>query len=232
MSDRWTDRLSEYLDGVLTPDERRDLESHLAGCSECTEVLDGLRQVVARAQALEDRPPAKDLWPGIAKRIGASDASVSVVGLEAHRRRATVARRRFSFSMPQLVAASVALMALSGGTGWLLTGPAANRAGEATVATAPGEVEAPAAVRFAGSEYDAAVYELERILGERRDVLDEETVRVLEESLLIIDRAIAQARRALELDPANTYLNEHLVTTMQQKLEFLRQAARMAGAAS
>ena len=36
----------------------------------------------------------------------------------------------------------------------------------------------------------------------------------------------------LELDPASTYLNDHLVTTMQQKLEFLRQAARMAGAAS
>ncbi len=232
MSDRWTDRLSEYLDGVLAPGERRDLESHLAGCSECTDVLEGLRQVVARAQALEDRPPATDLWPGIAERIGASSASVSVVELEAHRRRETVRRRRFSFSIPQLVAASVALMIVSGGTAWLLTGPAANRAGEATVASEPGAAAVPAAVRFAGSDYDAAVYELERILDERRDVLDEETVRVLEENLLIIDRAIAQARRALELDPASTYLNEHLVTTMQQKLELLRQAARMAGAAS
>ncbi len=86
--------------------------------------------------------------------------------------------------------------------------------------------------RFAGWQYDAAVAELQRILDEKRDLLDEATVRSIEENLLVIDQAIAQARRALELDPASIYLNEHLATTMQQKLEFLRQAARMAGAAS
>ncbi len=232
MSDRWTDRLSEYLDGELKPSERQEVESHLAGCAECAGVLEGLRQVVDRARVLEDRPPTSDLWPGIAQRIGVSHESDSIVDLEAHRRPVAVSRRSFSFSIPQLVAASIALMVLSGGTAWVLTGPGSNRAGEAVLATDAGPTGVTAPARFAGSDYDAAVSELQRILAERRDLLDEETVRVMEENLLIIDRAIAQARRALEQDPASTYLNEHLVTTMQQKLEFLRQAARMAGAAS
>ncbi len=70
------------------------------------------------------------------------------------------------------------------------------------------------------------------VITERRDQLDPETVRVIEENLRLIDRAIAQAQQALAQDPASTYLNEHLIATMQQKLEFLRRAAHMAGAVS
>ncbi len=57
-------------------------------------------------------------------------------------------------------------------------------------------------------------------------------MRAIEENLLIIDRAIAQAQRALSADPVSIYLNEHLTATMRQKLEFLQRAAQMAGAVS
>src|SRR5215471_8992576 len=104
MHDQWTDRLSEYLDGELDDAERVALEAHLATCAECTAVLADLRRVVARAQALDDRPPARDLWNGIAERIGVSTDDLA-------RRRA---RRRFSFTVPQLIAAALALIAVSG----------------------------------------------------------------------------------------------------------------------
>ncbi len=238
MSDRWTDRLSEYLDGDLSKAERQALEAHLAVCEECAGTLEDLRLVVTRAQSLEDRPPATDLWPGIAERIGAPrPAADEVLDLEQHRarKRAGAGGRRLSLSIPQLVAASVALMALSGGGAWWLSS-AGPEGGVEVVAEGERSIEMPVPTlppaRFAGSQYDAAVAELQRILDEKRDLLDEATVRSIEENLLVIDRAIAQARRALELDPASIYLNEHLATTMQQKLEFLRQAARMAGAVS
>src|SRR5207244_132734 len=100
MNDHWTDRLSEYLDGDLTAGERTALEAHLAACGVCRVTLDELRRVVARAQALDDRPPAADLWPGIAEHIG-------VVSLAA-RRVDGRGRRRLSFTMPQLAAADPA----------------------------------------------------------------------------------------------------------------------------
>src|SRR5690242_6390457 len=102
MKDQWTDRLSEYLDGDLTPAERTTLEAHLAACGTCRTTLDELRRVVARAQALDDRPPAADLWPGIAEHIG-------VVSLAARReggagggggRRLSVARAPESTDAP------------------------------------------------------------------------------------------------------------------------------------
>src|SRR5437867_12407733 len=106
--DQWTDRLSEYLDGELGSPEQAALDAHLAACAACRATLDELRRVVARAQALDDRPPTEDLWPAIAEQIG-------VV-----RRAARRARRRFSFTVPQLAAAWLALVLFSGSLSWVL----------------------------------------------------------------------------------------------------------------
>jgi hypothetical protein len=220
--DRWTERLSEYVDGELAPEERRELEGHLAQCAGCRATLTALRAVVARAATLEDRPPAIDLWPAVAQGIGAGEPRV--VSLEVRRRRG----RRLAFTLPQLAAAAVALMAISAGTVWLAgargpgePSPVAVRGGAALRG-----VVAPAALVPGG--YDAAVRDLERVLAQNRGQLDTATVRVLEHNLQLIDSAIAECRRALAADPASPYLNAHLANTMQQKLELLRQAARLA----
>src|SRR5438046_10540291 len=80
MNDTWTERLSEYIDGTLPDAERTALEAHLASCAACRTTLDELRRVVARARALDDRPPAADLWPAIAGQIGVSSGGHRVVG--------------------------------------------------------------------------------------------------------------------------------------------------------
>lgn len=229
MVDRWMDRLSEYVDDELSVDERRELEAHLVDCADCRETLEDLRRIVSGAQALEDAPPGEDLWPGIAERIGAAPAA-SVVDLES-RRRSSSRARRFTFSLPQLAAASVALMILSGGAAWLLStsGSVAGPGGEPAASTPTGNVFV-ADESF--MEYDAAVAELQQLIADRRDELDPRTVRIIEENLRVIDQAIEQARRAVAQDPASVYLNEYLAATMQQKLDFLRQAASMTQAAS
>src|SRR2546430_14776001 len=88
MSDTWTNRLSEYLDGDLPEKELAGLEAHLPSCADCRATLEQLRRVVARAQALDDLPPAADLWPAIARHVG-------VVSLDARR-----ARRRGWVTLP------------------------------------------------------------------------------------------------------------------------------------
>jgi anti-sigma factor RsiW len=213
MRDQWTDRLSEYLDGDLADSEEAALASHLESCAACQETLAGLRRVVARAGSLEDRPPPGDLWPGVAKRIGAGPR-----------------RRRITFSVPQLLAAGVALTVLSGGSAWLLHPVAANVAAIPGPSAAPNIV--PVGAAGAGGSYDSAVDDLERVLAEGRGRLDTTTVRVLEQNLALIDGAIAQARRAVAADSANVYLNTHLAETMRRKVDLLRQAAALVSAAS
>jgi predicted anti-sigma-YlaC factor YlaD len=215
MSDQWTDRLSEYLDGDLAEAERMALDAHLETCAGCRDTLAGLRRIVVRARSLENRAPQRDLWSGVAKRIGAG-----------------VPARRFTFSMPQLLAAGIALAVLSGGGAWLLHPDPAGVATVERTATPPGMVPATTVGSAAARSYDSAVDDLERILAEGRGKLDTTTVRVLEQNLALIDRAIGQAQRAVAADSANAYLNSHLAETMRRKIDLLRQAAALVSAVS
>ncbi|HEY9016427.1 MAG TPA: zf-HC2 domain-containing protein, partial [Gemmatimonadales bacterium] len=61
MSDRWTDRLSEYVDDELPESERVALEAHLQSCADCSGIVGDLRRVVRRARTLPERTPARDL---------------------------------------------------------------------------------------------------------------------------------------------------------------------------
>jgi hypothetical protein len=207
--DPWTDRLSEYLDDELERGERTALEEHLLTCDGCRTTLASLKRVVARASTLPPRSPAEDLWPGIDRRV----------------RAIAPARRTFTFSLPQLAAAAVLLIALSGGIVWLLR-PAGVRApaGASTESTEAGRVrpDTTLPVSFADQTYDQAVTDLQRALEEGRARLDPTTVAVIEKNLKTIDAAIAQAQRALQADPSNTYLNGHLADARRRKLALLR----------
>lgn len=221
MTDQWTDRLSEYLDGELTEPESRELEAHLAGCEPCRGVLAELEQVVARARRLEDRRPTRDLWPAIASGIG-SAAPASGPQDRLGRR---LLWGRLALSVPQLAAAGVALALVSGGTAWLV----ARRNVPAPVASQQADPAAVIPVAGVGEgAYQTAVRDLERVLAEGRDRLDTATVRVLEGSLRAIDVAILEARRALAGDPGSAYLNHHLAETMRRKLDLMRRAAALA----
>lgn len=224
MSDHYTDQLSEYLDDHLTPADRLTVESHLAVCHECATALEELRLVVARAAALVPRPPANDLWPGIEPRLtGARDGQV--VAFKAR------TSRRFSFTLPQLAAAGIALMVMSGGGVWVL-----QHGGRATSMQTVGAANEPpsvAPVSFVDPRpYDEAIADLEQALKAGRGNLDPATVRILEANLGAIDKAIAECRDALDADPANVYLNSHLAEARQRKLALLRRATALVGGKS
>ena len=213
MTDNWTARLSDYLDGELDAGEREAVEAHLEGCAGCRETLDELRQVVARARAVTDAPPDADLWPGIATRIGGARAPQSPVW-----------QRRVSFTLPQAVAAGLVLVLASAIGVWTMMSRTAGGPGAAPGA-APADV---VRANLADETYDHAVGDLEQVLAEGRDRLDPRTYAVIERNLRTIDRAIAESRRALEADPGNVFLNNHLATARQRKLSLLRHATALA----
>jgi anti-sigma factor RsiW len=224
MMDQWTNRLSDYLDGELDKAERDALEQHIEECFECRRVLGELRQVVARAAALPDRAPAQDLWAGVAARIGAEPAEgadLKVIDLAS--RRGVRGARRVSLSLPQLAAASIALMALSGSIVWFALG----RNPSAPIATAPSTVRQVSNGTQVVAQYSDALRSLEQALATERDNLDPVTVAILEENLRAIDAAITEARGALSRDPGNLYLNQHLENTMKKKIQLLRTATAL-----
>jgi anti-sigma factor RsiW len=219
MTDQWNDRLSEYIDDELTPAERAELEAHLTSCPGCAGTLDELRAVVERAGSLTPRPPSADLWPGIEPRLG----TARVTPFQPRTRWTT--SRRFSFTMPQLVAAGLALMVMSGGGVWVLQH--GGRATSLPQVTAAGPTLVP--VSISDPRYDEAIADLEQALHAGRADLDPGTIRILEANLDSIDKAIDQSRAALAADPANVYLNNHLADARQRKLALLRRATALVG---
>ena len=54
MSDNWTDRLSEYVDGDLAGSELMSVRTHIEECAECRTIVDELRRVIEKLQTAVD----------------------------------------------------------------------------------------------------------------------------------------------------------------------------------
>ena len=235
MNQHWTDRLSEYHDGDLTPAERAACEAHLAVCFACTEALEDIRAVAGAAKADPDQWPAQDLWPGLAAKI-ASAADSAAGGSPGTAPSVVVPFRRtrsFTFTLPQLALAASLLIAVSAGVAYVAAGRVLTRP---PVLEDPIQAQAepmmpPSAdigmANFADAQFDQAVSDLEHILIEQRDELDPRTVVIIERNLTVIDEAIRQARAALDADPANPFLNSHLADARRRKLDLLRKATTL-----
>jgi hypothetical protein len=222
MHSEWTDQFSAYLDDELDLAARRRLEAHLAQCPACSAVYRDLQEIVREAKDYAGEEPATDLWPRIAAGIEASRI------VEFRPAAPARAGRRW---MPVAIAAAGFLAVGLGGTLWYRGYEQGRAAARAVVA----ERAAPSAVQPVSSNavtasptYSAAVADLERTLEANRSRLDTTTVRIVEENLRTIDRAIAESQAAIQRDPANAYLNDQIAANLRRKLALLRLAARAA----
>ncbi len=213
MSDQWTDQLSAYLDGELDPIVAAQVEAHLAACRECQAVLIDLRLIVAAAPAYRGTEPGRDSWPAIRAAIEA-DRMVTFPA---------TARPAPGFRWRHLVAAGLVMAAAGLAGGWYWFGGQREVVQQAAVSQ-------PGAGALAGgltsAAYDSAVAELQRVLATNRGRLDTATVRSVEQSLALIDRAIGEARAAIQRDTANEYLNGQIAANLKKKLSVLRLATR------
>jgi hypothetical protein len=204
--------------------------------------------VVGRARLLGPIEPDRDLWAGIAARIGDAaapaaatgkaragepapvpdatpDAAPALLRIESHPRWFSAVVR---LTLPQLAAAGLLIAMLSGGAAWWLLRAPAGIPGGAPVAVNDGGASdaTPAGTdAFPGEGgYEATIADLERTLDRGEGRLDPGTVRVLRDNLAIIDAAIADSRRALAADPESPYLYRHLNQQMRRKVDLLQQA--------
>ena len=232
MSDRFTSLLSDYLDHDLPRAEYEPLERHLESCAECRAILSELAAVKSRAASLVDPPVPDDLWAGIASRIGPA-------GSVSHRPRPVLIelpRRARAWAMPQWLAAAAAFAVVAAGAVWFAQGGLNGRATREGLAVRQG---APLTISDGGNSATAAGFDADRIESEIQELqaalelgrgrLAPETVKVLEDNLLIIHKALSDARTALKQDPANRELQDYFAGSVQRKLDLVRRAAELAG---
>ncbi len=213
-------QLDDYLDGALAPDQARLVEVHVEACQTCSAQERSLRELLDRAAKLpREISPERDLWPGIAERVGS--------------RQVMPFRPRWGHGLlghwPVGLAAAAALVGASSAlTALLMRGGAAGQlpvGAEATLRPAAFAL-GPASIREAEGEYEKAAAALLANLQERKGSLSPETLKAVEENLAVIDGALGEVRAALEKDPANPGLVRMLASTHQKKIDVLQRVAR------
>lgn len=239
MSDRWQDRISEYLDGELTPSETHRFEAHLVECSECRTILSELRELVRQASQLEAPAVPDRVWESVRERIALQGfEEPNVIPMPAPE--PVVVRQSSWFSGLRLLAAGLALMIFSASAGYWLRG-SHSPSPEPMTASSDADFDAassrlpslslrslPPELAEALIEYEASAKQLEASLHELADQLDPVVYETLEGNLYTIDRAIHEARVALSSDPQSEYLNAHLADSMMRKVRLLQQVTQLA----
>lgn len=159
-------------------------------------------------------PPPPDLWPAIRAELAPRSA------------------RTINWNVGWRLAAAALLVAASSSIVTLVAVRARERARDTTIASADSTpasaTRLPAHLLVAERGYERSIDELWRTLDERRDSLAPSTVATVERSLRIADSAIAEARSALERDPANRVLADLLVSNYERKIDLLRRATELA----
>jgi len=222
MSDSWTDRLSAYLDDELSLADRRAVDEHLAQCEECRAVLSQLAGVRDWAEEYEGEPPREAVWNAISSAVRGDARHGDIVSLQEVRRR----RSRMWRVIPAALAATLVLAAVGAGS-WTV-GRATAPTREILVTANPMRLittTSPGRSLLVAERYGAAIAQMEQALFANGDQLDTATVRILRQKLIVIDRAIAEARQALADDPGSAYLADHFTNMMRRKLALLRNAA-------
>ena len=253
--DGFADALADYLEGDASDGVRSAVEAHASSCAACQQLLTDLNAVRVEAAALPELVPSRDLWSGIAERIDAriipmeaprvapvvrarrtwlrpAAAAAALVVLTAG---VTHYLTRISFSTPatqQLATATPVTPpapVIAEPTATIVSTsterPTAPRAEARTSSPIAKLASAEAVTDAADPVFAGEITKLRKIVRERRSQLDPKTVAVLEQSIAVIDSAIAQSRAALAKDPASGFLATQLNHSLEKKVELLRTAA-------
>lgn len=171
--------------------------------------------------------PERDLWRGIEHAI--RDSKIVRPDFAAENHAPTAPTTRINWRRVGLfAAAAMLLIAFSSGiTAYLVRAPLAPMGGGLEPGLTEFETVAWEGFLAAERSYQSVTDELLASLEAQRDELAPETIEIVEHNLRLINEAIAEARAALERDPANRKLVGKLTDMYRTRVSFLEGMSRL-----
>jgi hypothetical protein len=220
------DRLSDYIDGLLSERERLELERHLRECRSCRTICEDLIVICRLSRELPDYEPSPRLWERIAAAIAAETAPSTKV-------------RRFRMRPAFAMAAALMIAVLAGAL--LRFRPLGPESQEASLpAAAQWNVLSPSLLEIQPTglilahkpTIDREIVEqrieaLERHIRQRRPLWDAETEACFRRSLEVVERSLAHCRQELERNPEDAVLRELYFAALKAKLEVLKRFSEL-----
>lgn len=209
------EQLDDYLGGYLDEADRQAVEHHAETCVSCRASLQELQSLLQRAQQLSPGvTPNQNLWPGILEQI------------EESRAKSRSNANRSWLALAAVLALAVLLIPL------LLRQQAPQPGEQVTVAVTDSmAIDAATQDKVDLARSEDRVLLVRRDLVEaieiRRDLLGPEASQSVEESLLVLDQAVAEIQRALEENPDDRRLRLLLAAKYQHEVRLLQRVSRV-----
>ncbi|MEM6733603.1 MAG: hypothetical protein AAF658_18735 [Myxococcota bacterium] len=197
------ERLSLYLDGDLTDDERTEIDALLAVDEDARERLAGLESVRALLREMPLEGPGRDLWSEIVHEV---------------------TRKRW-WQLPRIQLGAVALVVIAFVPTETNVEPGAEVLTEAGFEEMPVEElerEVEGQIGEARAIYASAIEMLERRADRYVDGLPDEARMELKTSLFEVEQAIARVEAVIHDNPNDASAHTTLVALYDQKLRALR----------
>lgn len=228
--ERYSEWLSEAVDGTLDVSKRTELDAHLRGCAECRELLNDLMEIRAAAATLDRLTPSPDMWNAIAAKIDLPPDSAALPLLRDESRSpvASLWQLKRVSSWTQLTAAAAVLMMLGAAAWFGLQTPSQPSGGESTADLA----RAASELQLAEQHYLNAIAALEKLTVQKDTALDQAVAAEIAQSLASIDRAINDSRAALETDPESFVAQTSLLEALRMKVALLQETVSLMNARS
>ncbi len=209
------EQMDDYLGGYLEAADRKAVESHAATCADCRASLKELQALLQQARQLGPGvSPDRNLWPGILEQIDESRA------------RSWSHTNRSWMALAAVLALAVLLLPYL-----LRQQPAKPGVRVEADATNSMKVDAAALARVDLARSEDRVLLVRRDLVEaieiRRDLLGPEASQSVEESLLVLDQAVADIQQALEENPDDRRLRLLLAAKYQHEVRLLQRVSRV-----
>lgn len=234
--------LSSFLDGELDETSSAQVKAHLAFCAECTGIYEDFAAILGfcAEKAREEIPPpnSQALWCRINNIIETEiKPELEIVNAPKPSRLSLLWTRTWSLSLTQAFSAVMGIAVVSslltviGIKNFVLS---ANNDPSATpnvfekVLGQVGVIETPQATREKRlKEQQVAIEYWNKRVEARRQQWDKNIRAAFERNLNEIDQAVAEYNQILESNPQDEISSEMLDTTLNEKMELLRQFSEL-----
>jgi tetratricopeptide (TPR) repeat protein len=235
--------LSLFLDGELDEINSSSVKAHLALCAACSDVYEDFAAIVGfcTEKGREEIPPpnSQALWCRINNIIETEiKPELEVTNAPRPSRLSLLWNRTWSLSLTQAVSAVMGIAVVSslltviGVKNFLLADKTADMTGAPNafekMLGQVGVIETPQMTREKRlREQQIAIEYWNKRVETRREQWDKNLRSAFERNLSEIDQAVAEYNQILETNPQDEVSSEMLDTTLNEKMELLRQFSEL-----
>ena len=214
--ERYLNAIHELVDGTLGPIRRAELELHLESCDGCRAFAGDLQEIARTARSLDVLEPPERVWKSIAGRLRTERGVTEPSG---------ALGRHHSMA---LLAIAAALVLAVGASLFMLrapvTPPQTATTAQAPGEPAPGNVVSEDPVQSVVKELAVTEKAFQNLVetSAATNTVDPKTAAALQKNLLVMNEAINETRKALDVDPQSAPARASLYEVLEQKIQFLQ----------